>query len=984
MSQTKYYIFCLKSTYPYFEEYALTLKNTMTSLGHDVSIAIERELPLVNIIRAPKGQRYVLLVFQEVPEYLMPLTWMEHCVLALINTEQLSQIKWAQTMQKWLTHDKCPLIDYSEANTGYLSLSSDRVFIVPYQYDEEEVKHLKALRQPYKWDVAFCGTLSPRRQHILNELRSRGVSVKEVQGWKDARDSEIAQCRILLNIHFREDYQVFESYRCDRWIFASKVVVTETSTGQQNFDLNKLITVVPYEELVDKVIEVLSNFENRSHIVAENCESVLAPVIEARRAQLQKCLTKLDSFDMISRSFKEIVPKPTPAPTPAPDMVKGKTQINYKPPDVISKEFWLTSQTEDKMLVLLFGGNGWIGNQLRALMEQHKIRHIIASSRADDVQGCEKEIDQVKPTHVFCLVGRTHGPGNSTIDYLEEKGKLYENVRDNLFAPISLAITCQKRKIHLTYLGTGCIFQYDRDHPDSTYPSAKGFTEEDKPNFFGSSYSCVKSFTDRLVHMFPDTVLNARIRMPITADRHPRNFITKIVHYDKICSRRNSMSVLPDMLPILLDLAQKKQTGTFNLTNPGTISHNEILAMYREIVDPSFKWENFSDSEQKTILKAERSNNALDTTKLQKLYPTVPHIHEAVKTVLKQMAKESKRRTLVSGGLGMLASNLINFLNDKGEETVIIDKLDYCASRDNIKNWDMNSLYIGDICDDQLVMRILRDHKIDTVFHCAANTHVDNSYKNSLKFTQNNVVGTHTLAECCRIVGISKFIHVSTDEVYGGVDLSTTCSEEVSLMKPTNDYAATKSAAESILHAYYCSHKLPVVILRCNNFIGKNQFPDKLIPKFIKLLVEGKKCPIHGDGSARRTFIHVEDVCRALEILRNKGVPGQVYNVGTGSEYEFSVLEITQLLIERIKPETKLEPDGWKKWIEFIPDRVFQDQRYSVATHKIEALGWKPQVTWDHAINTTIEHYVAKYQRNSIKYRRAPRNMRSAGDFEDE
>ncbi len=286
------------------------------------------------------------------------------------------------------------------------------------------------------------------------------------------------------------------------------------------------------------------------------------------------------------------------------------------------------------MKILIFGHKGWIGSQVIELIK-NKYTYYNATSRADDKKAVEEEIRLINPTHIFCFMGRTHGKiGDKeypTIDYLEQKGKIYENVRDNLFSPVVLALLCEKYNIHLTYLGTGCIFEFDEEHPFGL--EENGFTEESIPNFFGSEYSTVKGFTDQLMHMFNNT-LNVRIRMPIIDETNPRNFITKITKYQKICSIPNSMSVLPDLLPILIDMVEKKITGTVNLTNPGLISHNEILEMYKKYVDPNFTWNNFTVDEQTQILAAGRSNNYLDTTKLEKLYPRVKNIKDAVKDIL--------------------------------------------------------------------------------------------------------------------------------------------------------------------------------------------------------------------------------------------------------------------------------------------------------------------------------------------------------------
>lgn len=288
------------------------------------------------------------------------------------------------------------------------------------------------------------------------------------------------------------------------------------------------------------------------------------------------------------------------------------------------------------MLFLIFGGNGWIGKQVVNELVKQNHKYVLAVSRADDKESVEKEIQSIKPTHILCLIGRTHGEGFATIDYLEQSGKIYENVRDNLFSPLVLALLAVKYNIHLTYLGTGCIFAFDDTHPFE-FGGENGFSEESRPNFFGSAYSVVKGFTDELMHMLESNVLNLRIRMPISSDNSPRNFIHKITHYDKICSIPNSMTVLDDMIPVMIDMAINKRTGTINLTNPGLITHNEILEMYREIVDSSFTWKNFTLEEQAKILKAGRSNNYLDTTKLETMYPTnIKNIKDSVRDVLKK------------------------------------------------------------------------------------------------------------------------------------------------------------------------------------------------------------------------------------------------------------------------------------------------------------------------------------------------------------
>lgn len=291
------------------------------------------------------------------------------------------------------------------------------------------------------------------------------------------------------------------------------------------------------------------------------------------------------------------------------------------------------------MNVLIYGSKGWIGSMFLELLKNNNICYMEGKSRTDNMETLLDEINSIKPTHVVSFIGRTHGnigeKKYTTIDYLEQPGKLYENVRDNLYSPFLLAELCKRNSIHYTYIGTGCIFKYDNMHGETD-----GFTEESKPNFFGSSYSIVKGFTDSMMKMYEDNVLNLRIRMPITGSKNSRNFITKITTYEKICSIPNSMTVLPELLPIVLDMMKNKLVGTVNLTNPGLISHNEMLDMYRMIVDPNFTYSNFTEEEQRKILASDRSNNFLDTTKLEQLYPNVKNIKDSVKECM-YLYKES-------------------------------------------------------------------------------------------------------------------------------------------------------------------------------------------------------------------------------------------------------------------------------------------------------------------------------------------------------
>ena len=623
------------------------------------------------------------------------------------------------------------------------------------------------------------------------------------------------------------------------------------------------------------------------------------------------------------------------------------------------------------MRIIVYGSNGWIGNQFITILENNKIDFIKGKSRIDNNDSLLQEIYEINPTHIVSFIGRTHGiigdKKYTTIDYLEQEGKLTENVRDNLYSPLLLAHICKEKKIHYTYLGTGCIFKYDINHPFGQ--EKDGFTEDELPNFFGSSYSIVKGFTDRIFHLYKDTALNLRIRMPITGEENPRNFITKIVTYEKVCSVPNSMTVLPELLPKVLDMMKKQITGTINLTNPGLISHNEIFEMYKEIVDPSFKWKNFSQEEQRKILAADRSNNYLDTSVLENLYPDIKNIKDSVKNCLYEykIMKEKenkieennnsiffsskKIRLLVTGGCGFIGSNFINyyFPQKKCEVLINLDAMYYCADEKNINDNIISSsnyhLVKGNVCNEDLVNLLLQEYKITHVIHFAAQSHVQRSFDDSLSFTQDNIVGTHQLLECCRKYNkLEKFIHVSTDEVYGESlnELNEQHKTEQSILCPTNPYAATKAGAELMAQSYAHSYKMPIIITRGNNVYGPNQYPEKLISRFIQLLKEDKKVTIQGDGSCVRAFLHAKDTARAFECILEKGKIGEIYNIGCDEGMEFSVMDIAKKLIKLIKKTEKYED-----WIEYIEDRPFNDQRYYISNSKVKDLGWDIRIQLD-------------------------------------
>ena len=647
------------------------------------------------------------------------------------------------------------------------------------------------------------------------------------------------------------------------------------------------------------------------------------------------------------------------------------------------------------MRTLVFGGNGWIGQQFVSVLNAFDaLDYRIAVERVDldHIVNLEEEIDAFAPTHIISFLGRTHGENFTTIDYLEQPGKLVENVRDNLMAPIILAQLCADRGIHYTYLGTGCIF----NDTDACSDHAYAFKETDTPNFFGSSYSIVKGFTDRFMAwrhgQDQQAILNLRIRMPIVGEDHPRNFITKITRYEKVCSIPNSMSVLPELLPIALELMRLRHVGTLNLTNPGVISHNEILTLYKQHVDPAFEWRNFSLAEQDAVLASKRSNNWLDTHELQRLFPNVKTIRDAVEDLMKTYKRDPSRpipiatvpnaisdiedaettTILVTGGAGFIGSHFINVMWSQFKHVRIVnaDALYYCANPNNVAEHirgDMRYVFVkcNLRCKDE-IDSIFSVFDVTHVVHFAAQSHVQTSFTDALEYTMDNVMGTHNLLESARLhcPQLQKFIHVSTDEVYGesmltsaiasksanGVNDDDAKKTEQSILCPTNPYAATKAAAELIAQSYYHSFRMPIIITRGNNVYGPGQYPEKVIPRFIQQLRANQPVSIQGDGSCMRAFLHVSDAAAAFMTILELGAVGEIYNIGCDEGMEYSIMDIAQLLIHLIMGDDV----DCAEWIQFVEDRPFNDKRYYISNAKLKALGWRIRVNFEDGIHDLV------------------------------
>ena len=306
-------------------------------------------------------------------------------------------------------------------------------------------------------------------------------------------------------------------------------------------------------------------------------------------------------------------------------------------------------------------------------------------------------------------------------------------------------------------------------------------------------------------------------------------------------------------------------------------------------------------------------------------------------------------RYLVTGGAGFIGSHFLHQLLEQDPNTSVVnlDLLTYAGNPENVSDLTQDSRYQfvhGDICDRELVDRLMKE--ADVVVHFAAETFVDRSIYGAESFIRTDVLGTFVLLETARKYSIQKFVHISTDEVYGACPSGSFQEEDT--LQPTNPYAASKAGADRLAYSFYKTYELPVVITRCSNNFGPKQYPEKLIPLFITNALQNMPLPVYGDGLQIRDWLYVTDHCSAILLLLKKGKAGEVYNIGSGSET--TNLAITEMILRHLNRPTSL--------IRHVNDRPGHDRRYSLNFDKLRALGWAPSFTLENRLKATIDWYV--------------------------
>ncbi|MFC1658753.1 dTDP-glucose 4,6-dehydratase [Candidatus Omnitrophota bacterium] len=306
------------------------------------------------------------------------------------------------------------------------------------------------------------------------------------------------------------------------------------------------------------------------------------------------------------------------------------------------------------------------------------------------------------------------------------------------------------------------------------------------------------------------------------------------------------------------------------------------------------------------------------------------------------------KRILITGGAGFIGSNFIRYILNKYPKYKLtnLDKLTYCGNLNNLTDIQKNPNYEfikGDICEAGTVNDIAKG--CEAIINFAAQTHVDRSIADASEFIRTNVYGTYILLEAAKKYNLSKFIHISTDEVYGSRQSGS--FKEDDALCPNSPYAASKAAADHLVHSYNITYKLPVIIIRSSNNFGPYQFPEKVIPLFITNALQDKGLPLYGDGLNVRDWLYVLDNCRAIDLILHKGETGQIYNVA--AENELTNLELTRLILKIMQ-----KPEGL---IKYVKDRPGHDRRYSIDSAKIRSLGWQPQAEFQESLKETLKWY---------------------------
>ncbi|CAF4655283.1 unnamed protein product [Rotaria sp. Silwood1] len=548
----------------------------------------------------------------------------------------------------------------------------------------------------------------------------------------------------------------------------------------------------------------------------------------------------------------------------------------------------------------------------------------------------KEKINKYKPDRIIVIDNESN---------FENNNALHKILTDHLLIPIYVGQATMRLSSSIPVL----VLTFKTDNNNNNIDSI-------------STIEIVQNATDELINLYSN-MIHARLYSPISDEDLNEKKLLK--HLNSL-SKNNSeethhITILSDILPILLAIIHDgKAQGQIDVCNKGIISLNMLQNLISNQLQSELSIPQIIDTKD-LIDHFEKWNKEMISPETRHLYQASYEIPNALKSIKQYLQQKlisrnpnAPRILLVTGGCGFIGSTFINHWLEKYPEDHIIniDRLDPVSNTKNIQNPTSPnySLVVANIDNKDIILHLMTQYNITHIVHFAVQAHLDNSFGNSITFTESNVYGTHSVLEATRLYGkIIKFIHISTDEVYG--DTAPGTHHETSLLNPINPYAATIAAAEFLVRSYGDSFKLSYCIIRLCNVYGPRQHIEKLIPIFINNLLNGQKLKIHGDGKQIRSYIYVDDVVNAIDIIFNNGKTKMIYNIGTRNQ--LSVLDIAKILLEKIQPNNNLADV-------IIHDkaRSFSDKRYAATTNgAVKTLGWKEKVSFDEGLDKTIQWY---------------------------
>ena len=637
-------------------------------------------------------------------------------------------------------------------------------------------------------------------------------------------------------------------------------------------------------------------------------------------------------------------------------------------------------------MIWLIGNKGMLGSDIEKLLKKKEMGYCASDREVDiiDYKALDKYVKDKEISWIINCAGYTR------VDKAEEESE--ESFRLNRDGVRNLALFCSKRKAKLIHISTDYVF-------DGRKEQAAGYNEDDKTNpinIYGKSKLAGEEEIKKIAEEY------FIIRTAWLYGKEGSNFVYTMLRLFKerdlvnvVEDQWGSPTYTVDLAEVILKIVENdfKRYGIYHFTNEGVTNWYAFAQLIYDKAKRLGILHNNSQVEIKpiktneyltlakrpgySVLSQEKIKNAFNLKirnweeALEDFLYLLKIKEEKLKGKERKVMKRKLRNILVTGGAGFIGSNFIHYLFKKNSfkgKVINADKLTYAGNLESLKETDAQfggQRYFFekvDISDFNTIEKIFQQYDIDTVVNFAAESHVDRSIFGPKDFIQSNIMGTFTLLEAARACWgkirqeAFLFHHVSTDEVYGSIEEGRYFFED-SAYQPNSPYSASKASSDHLVRAYNKTYQLPVTISNCSNNYGPYQFPEKLIPLIILNILEEKPLPLYGDGKNIRDWLYVEDHCRAIWEIMNKGEVGETYNVGGENEWEN--IKLVNFLCEKIAKIEGKDRGYYKRLITFVKDRPGHDRRYAINCDKIKSeLGWQQEFDFEEGLDMTIQWYM--------------------------